>query len=68
MKATLNSHASWALAYALWDSRHSVKLEYPEDFDKYLKEAEEIRRWLNLHGFDLKPTRKQPGSSKHQEA
>lgn len=67
MKATINSHASWALAYALWDSRHSVRLEYPEDFDKYLVEAEEVRRWLKLHGFDLKETRKKPRPPKHQE-
>jgi hypothetical protein len=48
-----------ALAYALWDSRHSVRLEHPEDVADHEAEAREVRRWLKVHGYDLKRVKRQ---------
>ena len=45
---------SRALAYALWDSRHTEKMVYPEDVDKHVAEADRVRRWLRVHGYALR--------------
>ena len=31
-----------ALAYAMWDAEHTVRLEYPEDQQLYFKKAEKL--------------------------
>jgi hypothetical protein len=48
--------ADAALAYAIWDSENTVRLEYPEDFEQHLARARSIRHWLRVHKHDVKST------------
>lgn len=47
-----------ALAYALWDSRHSEKLTHPDDVEAHLAEAREVMRWLRIHGAHVRMSKR----------
>jgi len=42
-----------ALAYAMWDSVNSVRMERPDDVEYHIARAREVRRFLVLRGFDV---------------
>jgi len=46
-----------ALAYAMWDSVNSVRMERPDDVEYHVSRAREVRRFLQQAGFDVVRTR-----------
>lgn len=46
--------AECALAYALWDAHHSVKMVEPEDIEAYIAKAREVMRWLRRYRASIR--------------
>lgn len=46
--------AECALAYALWDANHSVKMVEPEDVESYIQKARAVMHWLRIHGASVR--------------
>jgi hypothetical protein len=42
-----------ALTYAIWDASNSTRLETDEHYLELEPFAQEVRYWLNIHGWDL---------------